>query len=99
MPNYDDLEDLDEVGDALWHVNEKVERYMSRATFIVEEAESEMQAQAALKAVERAASFYVDSSWNSDRADINYRRDVLEARRKGHRLRREASRGLSGIRC
>ncbi|MXZ66089.1 MAG: hypothetical protein F4Z00_11170 [Acidimicrobiaceae bacterium] len=56
-PDYDDLGDLDETTDAVWSVNAAIERYMDRAATVAEGAASEARAEAALGAVERAASW------------------------------------------
>ena len=76
-PDYDDLEDLDETSDAIWDVNDAIERYMEGAVTVGEGAVSEKRAEAALNAVESAASFVADSSWNPDWADLARRWDVL----------------------
>ena len=50
---------------------------MERAATKAESTVSEKQAEAALSAVERAASFIADSSWNPDWTDLALRWDVL----------------------
>ena len=76
-PDYGDLDDLDEATDALWNVNEAIERYMERAATVGEGARAQKRAEAALNAVESAASFIADSSWNPDWAALATRWDVL----------------------
>ena len=81
-PDYDDLGDLDETTDAVWSVNAAIERYMDRAATVAEGAASEARAEAALGAVERAASFISDSSWHPGWADLVRRWDVLNFEEK-----------------
>ena len=76
-PDYDDREELQEATNAVWNVNDAIERYMERATTVAEGSASKARAEAALNAVESAASFIADSSWLPVWADLVTRWDVL----------------------
>ena len=77
-PDYDELDDLNEAVDAVWNANDAIERYMERAATVAEDVLSEKRAEAALNAVERAASLIVDSSWQPDWTELVRRWNVLD---------------------
>ena len=77
-PDYDDLEDLSDLGDATWEMNEAIERYMERAATVAEDVLSEKRAEAALNAVGSAASFIEGSSWNPLWTELARRWVVLD---------------------